>query len=106
VGCGYVLLVLAFTWGNVAFGLLLAKGRGLDRALAVFLALVTILNLSILTVEFGGPEVLPGALGEWAYPAIQPLGRTLIAVWLWRFAQGVLSGAPVTHGKPKTDDHT
>lgn len=101
----YVLLVLGFTWGNVAFGLLLAKGRGLDRVLAALLGLLTILNLSILIVEFGGPEILPGLIGQWAYPAIQPLGRALIALWLWRFAQGALSGAARPNEKMKTDDN-
>jgi len=29
---------------------------------------------------------LPEPLASWSYPAIQPLGRILIGVWLWRVA--------------------
>jgi hypothetical protein len=29
---------------------------------------------------------VPEALARWSYPAIQPLGRTLIGLWLWSAA--------------------
>jgi hypothetical protein len=29
---------------------------------------------------------LPEPLANWSYPAIQPLARVLIGVWLWRAA--------------------
>jgi hypothetical protein len=29
---------------------------------------------------------VPEPLANWSYPAIQPLGRTLIGLWLWSAA--------------------
>jgi hypothetical protein len=29
---------------------------------------------------------LPGPIAEWSYATIQPLGRGLIGLWLWRVA--------------------
>ena len=46
-------------------------------------ALAALLTLFILIVEIGGPDLL-APLNRWAYPAIQPLGRVLIGVWLWQ----------------------
>jgi hypothetical protein len=38
-----------------------------------------------------GVTLLPQPVLDWAYPAIQPLGRLAIGVWLWRVAGAGLS---------------
>jgi hypothetical protein len=82
----YFLLLIGFAIGNAAYAWALhARGR-LDRVLAAFYAAATLLTLSLISREVGGPR-LPDAFGFWLYPAIQPLGRTLTGVWLWRNAR-------------------
>jgi hypothetical protein len=88
----YVLIVIGFFIGNLCLAIAFAKGRGLDRVVAIFLLLAALLTATIIIVEFGGPALLTGAISDWAYPAIQPAGRTLIGLWLWRFARKTLSG--------------
>ena len=79
----YMLLLIAFAIGNACYGAALVRGRGLTRVVGGFLlaasALTALLFLNELQLQ-----VLPPALLEWSYPAIQPLGRLLIGVWLWR----------------------
>jgi hypothetical protein len=93
----YLLILLAFLLGNVSLALALrgtgalrAAGaeRGRDRlALWVSGAYVAAAGLTFLLLvpELGGPAVAGSATG-WLYPLIQPAGRTLIGVWLWREA--------------------
>jgi hypothetical protein len=87
----YGLLLIGFLIGNAFLAAILFSLRdGLTRIVGVFLLLAALLTLAILIVEVGGPDLL-APFGRWAYPAIQPLGRILIGVWLWRVA---LSGEP------------
>jgi hypothetical protein len=81
----YFLLLLGFTIWNLSFGLVLARGRGLTRVVGYFLIAACVLTLTIISAELKGPA-LPEPLSNWAYPAIQPLGRLLIGLWLWRAA--------------------
>lgn len=82
----YFLIVVAFALANAAYAVALAKGARLDRVLAAFYLAACALTLAIISAEVGGPA-LPDALGFWLYPLIQPLGRALIGVWLWRRAR-------------------
>jgi len=86
----YVLLLIGFMIGNLLYAGATLKIPGLTRVLGVFYALAALLTLIFLVREFGGPG-LPEALGFWVYPAIQPLGRTLIGVWLWRDVRSALN---------------
>jgi hypothetical protein len=61
--------------------------------LGVFYILAALLTLTFLAQEFGAPA-LPETLGSWMYPAIQPIGRTLIGVWLWAAVRPALNGKP------------
>ena len=81
----YFLLLIAFLIANVLYAVAMRRGRGLTRGLSVLYAGAALLTLSILVNELGGPA-LPPLLNAWIYPAIQPLARTLIGVWLWRYA--------------------
>jgi hypothetical protein len=83
----YVLLLIGFTIGNAFLAAALVRRPDrLSRVVAGFLAAAVLLTLAILSSEIGGPG-LPSPIDAWAYPAIQPLGRLLIGVWLLRAAQ-------------------
>lgn len=77
----YVLVLIAFGIGNASYSAAMVRMQGLSRTLGVFYALAALLTLFMLLREFGLPST-PPAFDDWLYPAIQPLGRTLIGVWL------------------------
>ena len=81
----YFLLLIGFTIGNTSLGVVLVRGRGLTRVVGCFFFAAVALTLTYMGRELGLPPV-PDVLETWAYPAIQPLARTLIGVWLWRAA--------------------
>ncbi|MEP7247420.1 MAG: hypothetical protein ABI885_27565 [Gammaproteobacteria bacterium] len=81
----YFLLLLAFAIGNGLYSIALWRGRALEKAVSVGYAGAALLTASLIVVEMGGPG-MPSAIEPWVYPAIQPLARTLIGVWLWRNA--------------------
>lgn len=60
----YVLLIIGFFIGNLCLAIALASGRGLDLAVALLLLLAALLTGTISIVEFGGPSLLTGALGD------------------------------------------
>jgi hypothetical protein len=93
----YLLLLLGFLLGNVCLALALQgkgalRGAGAERrrdrlagwVSGAYLAAAG-LTLLLLVPEVGGPVVAGSATG-WLYPLIQPAGRALIGVWLWREA--------------------
>lgn len=81
----YFLLLVGFAIGNLCFGLTLLRLDGLGRIVGAFFIAACVLTLTIIWSELGWGR-LPDPLASWSYPAIQPLGRTLIGVWLWRMA--------------------
>lgn len=83
----YFLLLIGFFFGNTLLGIATWRGRGLTRVVSLFLFAAALLTLTNLSGELKGP-VLPSPLGFWIYPALQPLGRLLIGVWLWRNGEG------------------
>ena len=85
----YMLLLIGFTIGNVCLGCALWRGTGLARWLGGFLWAAALLTVLLFVGELG-VKLVPEAVLAWAYPAIQPLGRTLIGVWLWRYARSEL----------------
>ncbi|MEM6907736.1 MAG: hypothetical protein AAF494_03565 [Pseudomonadota bacterium] len=89
----YVLLIIGFFIGNLALAWAFWKGEGFDRIVAISLALAAILTLLIIVTEFGGPALLPAALAPLVYPAIQPAGRFVIGLWLWRHAARMATSA-------------
>jgi hypothetical protein len=80
----YVLLLIGFAVGNLCFGWALLRMKGLTRIVGLFLLAACALTLALFAGELGFP--MPEPLASWSYPAIQPLGRVLIGVWLWRAA--------------------
>ena len=82
----YFLLLIGFAIGNLSFGLVMVKRHGLTRVVGgFFLAAAALTIVWNMLPEVGGPS-LPESIEPWLYPAIQPLGRTLIGLWLWRAA--------------------
>ena len=81
----YFLLLNAFAIGNLCLGIVLLGLQGLGRVVGAFLIAAFLLAFSLIWREIGW-GALPEPLASWIYPAIQPLGRTLIGVWLWRVA--------------------
>jgi hypothetical protein len=83
----YALLLIGFALGNSFLAAAVARTQGrLSKVVAGFLGAAVLLTLFILSSEVGGPG-LPAPIDAWAYPAIQPLGRLLIGLWLLRAAQ-------------------
>jgi hypothetical protein len=81
----YALLLIGFAIGNACVGWVLVERQGLARVAGALMLAAVLLTLALLAREIGFP-VFPGAVLDWSYPAIQPLGRTLIGIWLWREA--------------------
>lgn len=82
----YVLLLIGFAVGNLLLGLALVRCRRFTRVIGLFLLGAAALTLHNLFGEVGGPT-LTGAPAMWIYAALQPAGRALIGVWLWRAAR-------------------
>jgi hypothetical protein len=81
----YFLLLIGFAIGNLCFGVTLFRSHGLTRVVGAFLLAAVLLTLTNILPELGLPS-LPDTLGMWSYAAIQPLGRALIGLWLWRLS--------------------
>jgi hypothetical protein len=83
----YFVLLLGFSIGNSALGIgLLRAGQGVTRIVGCFfLAAVVLTVLTNIAPELQWWTV-PEPIARWSYPAIQPLGRTLIGLWLWSAA--------------------
>jgi hypothetical protein len=81
----YALLLIGFAIGNACIGWALVERQGLARVAGAFMLAAVLLTLALLCREIGFP-LLPEPVLDWSYPAIQPLGRSLIGIWLWREA--------------------
>lgn len=82
----YLLLLIGFSIGNASLGVALMRaGQGVTRIVAFFLLAAVAITLPIITGEMQLWS-LPEPLASWSYPAIQPLGRALIGLWLWTAA--------------------
>ncbi|UXI65836.1 hypothetical protein [Tahibacter amnicola] len=81
----YFLLLIAFVIGNSFYAIAIARRGRLGRWLAFFYTAAAALTVTIIASELGAPP-LPGPLNAVLYPALQPLARILIGVWLWRMA--------------------
>jgi hypothetical protein len=87
----YLLILIAFFVGHILLGLAIRRvvmtgaiAPALGRWVPVALWVAAGLTLLFLLGELGVSITIPGS--EWFYPLIQPAGRTLIGVWLWREA--------------------
>lgn len=81
----YVLLLIGFGFGNLAFGVAMSRSRGMGRIVGYFFFAACVLTFLNLLPELGGPA-LPAAISTWLYALIQPAGRAILAAWLWLYA--------------------
>ena len=82
----YLLILIAFFAGNVLLAIATRAHPGMARWVSIAYVGGAVVTLLILVPEVGGPQ-LPTGSTEWLYPAIQPAGRALMGVWLWREAE-------------------
>ena len=85
----FLIILLAFLAGSIFLTLATRTTGGLGRWVSVAFAAggaITVLNL---LPELG---VKVPAQTEWLYPLLQPAGRALIGVWLWREARNEPGG--------------
>ncbi|HEY7640529.1 MAG TPA: hypothetical protein VH814_12470 [Steroidobacteraceae bacterium] len=83
----YFLLLIGFSIGNTSLGVgLLRAGKGVTRVVGCFFLGAVAITLPIITGELQW-WTMPEPLASWSYPAVQPLGRTLIGLWLWSAAR-------------------
>jgi hypothetical protein len=94
----YFLLLIGFSIGNAAFAAALLRGRGLSRIVGAFFAAAVALTFTYIAGVMGW-FTLPEFLETWTYPAIQPIGRLLIGLWLWRAAD---EGAALPGAQPSS----
>jgi hypothetical protein len=88
----FFLLLLAFLGGSLAYGLAALRGERLARAAGVLLLAAVPLTALILLGSYAGVAWAPG-LVAWAYPALQPVSRATLGIWLWREATMPYMGA-------------
>jgi hypothetical protein len=81
----YMLLLIGFAIGNASLGAALLSGQGLARVVGGFMLAACVLTCVLFAGELG-LVLLPEPVTGWAYPAIQPLGRALLGLWLWQQA--------------------
>jgi hypothetical protein len=80
----FFFLLIAFILANVCHSVGVWDRGGLSRTISVFIALAARLGLASLLTSYGG-GVLPASVISVLYPTIQPAGRFLTGVWLWRW---------------------
>ena len=89
----YMLLLIAFAIGNACYGAALLSSAVGWRAWWADSCSRPACSPSACSSMNSGSRCCPAPVLEWSYPAIQPLGRLLIGVWLWRAAAAHLRGA-------------
>jgi hypothetical protein len=81
----WTFLLLPFLVANALYAAALLRRQGLSLAVGAFYAAAAALTALLLLREFGLPS-LPEPVLALLYPALQPIARALIGVWLWRNA--------------------
>lgn len=92
----YFLILVGFAIANACFGAALLQLEGLGRVVGALFIAACVLTVTLIWRELGWGE-LPEPVASWSYPAIQPLARVLIGVWLWRVAD---ESAAIAYGAP------
>lgn len=79
----FFFLVLAFIAANVLYLVAVWGGGAFQRVVAVCFGLGAALGVISIVTSFGGSLLPPAVMGV-LYPTIQPAGRFLTGLWLWR----------------------
>jgi hypothetical protein len=83
----FFFLLIAFIVANVCYSVAAWDRGRLPRAISIFFLLAAGLGVVSLLTSYGS-GLLPENVMAVAYPTIQPVGRLLTGVWLWRTAEG------------------
>jgi len=81
----YFLLLCGFAISHLALGQAMVRCKGLTRTVGVLLLLAFVLTLSYMLNELS-LAFIPGAIADRLELFLQPVGRTVIGVWLWKMA--------------------
>lgn len=81
----YFVLAVSFVIGSLIFGAMAARGKGIERVAGGFLVAGAVLGIFFLWSGYGGPQ-WPETVAGFVYPVVQPLGRAILGLWLWRAA--------------------
>lgn len=81
----FFLLLVAFLLGTLFYGLALRRGAGTEKVVGICFLLAVPLTLMIIADGYGGVGWF-APLVTWVYPALQPVSRFLLGVWLWKVA--------------------
>jgi hypothetical protein len=96
----FFFLLFAFVAANIMYcAATWTGGSPLQRVIAVFFALAAALGVLSFATRFGGGVVPAGAMDA-AYPLIQPAGRFLTGVWLWKSVPLAGVGASGAYAQP------
>jgi len=79
----FFVILMSFLLGTTLLGLAAVGGAGLERWVGILLLLAAPLTVVITLSEYAGMTFLERAV-TWSYPVLQPVGRAMMGVWLWR----------------------
>ena len=79
----YFVLGSGYSLGSLVFGALAIRMTGIARLSGVFLFLAAAIRIAFLLGGYAGQAWAEDAAG-FVYPVIQPVGRAVLAVWLWK----------------------
>lgn len=83
----YSLLLIGIILGSAFYcAMLLRLSDTLSRIVGFLFGMAALMSINYFSNEVDGPT-LPSAIGQWIYPAFQPIARILIGVWLLRVAK-------------------
>lgn len=84
----FFLLLVCFTLGSACFGLAALGGQGVERLVGALFLLAVPLSLAIIIGGYTRHEWVAAPI-NYVYPVLQPVSRAVLAVWLWRYANGL-----------------
>ena len=81
----FFLLLCGFLVGTFCFGWAATAGKGLERWVGVLFLSAVPLTLAIMLGGYTSITIFDGVVSS-VYPALQPVSRALLGLWLWREA--------------------
>lgn len=82
----FFVLLICFLIGTTALGAVAAAGRGLEFVVGALMLLATPLTIFIILGGYFGMAAFDPIVNV-IYPALQPISRLLLGVWLWKSAK-------------------
>jgi hypothetical protein len=82
----FFFILITFVCANLLYARATWTERRWDRVVSVFFVLAAGLGVISYATSFGG-GVVPAGVMAFLYPTIQPAGRCLTGIWLWKQAR-------------------